>query len=277
MVRVAILDMNNNVPNLGLGNIVEIVKDFSDEVESQVFDVRHKGELPDITWDIYISSGGPGDPLDGDGDGDWDKRYYALMDELWQHNLSNPNKKYAFFICHSFQMMVHHLGVAEIVPRRSMSFGTFPVHKTEDGEKDRNFRNLPDPFYVADFRHWQVLNPNVARLEETGATILALEKIRPHVDLERAIMAIRFSDEFFGTQFHPEADPVGMLKRFRESDKYNHIISNYGEEKYRRMIDDLHHPEKMGLTHDMVLPTFLRESIQKVERLKTAEMEHFTV
>jgi GMP synthase-like glutamine amidotransferase len=275
MVRVAILDMNNNVPNLGLGNIVEIVKDFSDEVESQVFDVRHKGELPDITWDIYISSGGPGDPLEGDGD--WDKRYYALMDELWQHNLSNPNKKYAFFICHSFQMMVHHLGVAEIVPRRSMSFGTFPVHKTEDGEKDRNFRNLPDPFYVADFRHWQVLNPNVARLEETGATILALEKIRPHVDLERAIMAIRFSDEFFGTQFHPEADPVGMLKRFRESDKYNHIISNYGEEKYRRMIDDLHHPEKMGLTHDMVLPTFLRESIQKVERLKTAEMEHFTV
>jgi GMP synthase-like glutamine amidotransferase len=267
--------MNNNVPNLGLGNIVEIVKDFSDEVESQVFDVRHKGELPDITWDIYISSGGPGDPLEGDGD--WDKRYYALMDELWQHNLSNPNKKYAFFICHSFQMMVHHLGVAEIVPRRSMSFGTFPVHKTEDGEKDRNFRNLPDPFYVADFRHWQVLNPNVARLEETGATILALEKIRPHVDLERAIMAIRFSDEFFGTQFHPEADPVGMLKRFRESDKYNHIISNYGEEKYRRMIDDLHHPEKMGLTHDMVLPTFLRESIQKVERLKTAEMEHFTV
>lgn len=275
MVRVAVLDMNNNVPNLGLGNIVEIVKDFSDEVESQVFDVRHKGELPDTTWDIYISSGGPGDPLEGDGD--WDKRYYALMDDLWQHNLSNPNKKYAFFICHSFQMMVHHLGVAEIVPRRSMSFGTFPVHKTEDGEQDKFFQNLPDPFHVADFRHWQVLNPNVARLEETGATILALEKIRPHVDLERAIMAIRFSDEFFGTQFHPEADPVGMLKRFRESDKYSHVVDNYGEQKYQRMIDDLHHPEKMGLTHDIVLPTFLRDSIQKVKKLTTVEIEHFTV
>ena len=78
MVRIAILDMNNNVPNLGFGNIVEIVKDFSDEVESQVFDVRHKGELPDTTWDIYISSGGPGDPLEGAGN--WDKRYFALMD-----------------------------------------------------------------------------------------------------------------------------------------------------------------------------------------------------
>lgn len=275
MVRVAILDMNNNVPNLGLGNIVEIVKDFSDEVESQVFDVRHKGELPDTTWDIYISSGGPGDPLEGDGD--WDKRYYALMDELWLHNASNPNKKYAFFICHSFQMMVHHFGIAEIVPRRSMSFGTFPVHKTEDGERDRFFKNLPDPFYVADFRHWQILNPNVNQLEKIGGSILALEKIRPHVDLERAIMAVRFSEEFFGTQFHPEADPVGMLKRFREVDKSNHIVNQYGEEKYQRMIDDLHDPNKMGLTHDTVLPMFMSDSIKSIKKLQTEKIEHFTV
>ena len=27
------------------------------------FDVRLKNELPDISYDIYISSGGPGDPL----------------------------------------------------------------------------------------------------------------------------------------------------------------------------------------------------------------------
>jgi GMP synthase-like glutamine amidotransferase len=267
--------MNNNVPNLGLGNIVEIVKDFSDEVESQVFDVRHKGELPDTTWDIYISSGGPGDPLEGDGN--WDKRYFALMDELWLHNASNPNKKYAFFICHSFQMMVHHFGIAEIVPRRSMSFGTFPVHKTEDGENERYFQKLPDPFYVADFRHWQVLNPNANQLEKIGASILALEKIRPHVDLERAIMAVRFSEEFFGTQFHPEADPIGMLKRFRETDKSNHVVSQYGEEKYQRMIDDLHDPNKMGLTHDTVLPTFISDSISKVKKLKAEKIEHFTV
>ena len=275
MVRIAILDMNNNVPNLGLGNIVEIVKDFSDEVESQVFDVRHKGELPDTTWDIYISSGGPGDPLEGDGN--WDKRYFALMDELWLHNASNPNKKYAFFICHSFQMMVHHFGIAEIVPRRSLSFGTFPVHKTEDGENERYFQKLPDPFYVADFRHWQVLNPNANQLEKIGASILALEKIRPHVDLERAIMAVRFSEEFFGTQFHPEADPIGMLKRFRETDKSNHVVSQYGEEKYQRMIDDLHDPNKMGLTHDTVLPTFISDSISKVKKLKAEKIEHFTV
>lgn len=278
MVRVAILDLNNNVPNLGLGNIVDIVKEFSEEVEWQVFDVRHKKEIPDTSWDIYISSGGPGDPLEGDGD--WDKRYYDLIDALWHHNLSNANKKYAFFICHSFQMVVHHLKIADIVPRQSMSFGTFPVHKTAKGEKENIFQNLSDPFYVADFRHWQVLNPNVERLEETGAEIIALEKIRPHVDLERAIMAIRFSEEFFGTQFHPEANPVGMLKHFREPDKYHLVLEKFDQEKYQTMIDDIHNPQKLSLTHDEVIPSFMKDAIKKItkqKKLKTVEVEHFTV
>lgn len=272
MVRVAVLDMNNNVPNLGLGNIVEIVKEFKEAVEWEVFDVRFKNEIPDLSWDIYISSGGPGDPLEGDGI--WDVRYYDLIDKIWQHNLDgNPNKKYAFFICHSFQMIMNHFQMAEIHPRRSMSFGTFPVHKTEDGETEPYLKALPDPFHVADFRHWQVLKPNAEAFEAMGAKILVLEKIRPHVPLERAIMAVRFSKEFFGTQFHPEADPVGMLQRFREVDKELHVVETYGAEKYQRMIDDLHHPDKLGLTHDVVLPTFMKDAIRKINKAKTVEMQ----
>jgi homoserine O-succinyltransferase len=272
MVRVAVLDMNNNVPNLGLANIVEIVKDFKDEIEWQVFEVRFKNEIPDLSWDVYISSGGPGDPLEGDGI--WDVQYYNLIDKLWAHNLSGSSmKKYAFFICHSFQMITNHFRVAEIHPRRSMSFGTIPVHKTEDGEADAYLNSLPDPFHVADFRHWQVLKPNVEAINEIGAKILVLEKIRPHVQLERAIMAIRFSREFFGTQFHPEADPIGMLKRFREIDKELHIVETYGEEKYQGMIDDLHHPDKMGLTHDTVLPKFMKDAIWKINKAKAVNLQ----
>lgn len=265
MVRVAILDMNNNVTNLGLGNIVELVRDFPVEFEWQVFDVRHKCEIPDSSWDIYISSGGPGDPLEGDGV--WDVQYFDLVNKLWEHNKSdNPKKKYAFFICHSFQMIMHHFGIGEITPRRSMSFGTFPVHNTEDGNADSIFCKLPDPFYVADFRHWQVVEPNVEAIEAIGAKILALEKIRLHVGLERAMMAVRFSEEFIGTQFHPEADPVGMLKRFRETDKMNHIIDTYGQDKYDSMIFDLHNPNKLVKTHDTVIPTFLRNAIAKINK-----------
>ena len=48
------------------------------------------------------------------------------------------------------------------------------------------------------------------------AQVLSLEKIRTHVEYERAIMAVRFSDEFVGTQYHPElsaADVGGYLSR----------------------------------------------------------------
>jgi imidazoleglycerol phosphate synthase glutamine amidotransferase subunit HisH len=44
-----------------------------------------------------------------------------------------------------------------------------------------------------------------------GAKIISLEKIRDHVQYERAIMAVRFTDYFVGTQFHPEADPVSFV------------------------------------------------------------------
>ena len=55
-VKLAILDMNNDAPNQGLRCITEIVSSFSDDVEYQIFNVRAKKELPDTSFDIYISS-----------------------------------------------------------------------------------------------------------------------------------------------------------------------------------------------------------------------------
>ena len=63
-IKLAILDMNNDEPNQGLRCIIDIVKMFSKEVDFKVFDVRAKNELPDLSFDIYISSGGPGSPLE---------------------------------------------------------------------------------------------------------------------------------------------------------------------------------------------------------------------
>ena len=98
-----------------------------------------------------------------------------------------------------------------------------------------------------------------------GAKILALEKIRPHVPLERALMAIRFSDEFFGVQFHPEADPDGMLDHFLSPERRKHIVETHSQEKYLRMIEHLNDPDKIGLTHDVVLPQFLNRAIRAVQ------------
>ena len=75
-----------------------------------------------------------------------------------------------------------------------------------------------------DSREWQLVQPNRKVFKKLGAKILSLEKIRTHVELERAIMAIRFSPEMVGTQFHPEADPEGMKKHFsvEENRKQDH-------------------------------------------------------
>ena len=260
-VKVAVLDMNDGHPNLGLQSIVEVLKNFGNGLNHKVFDVRQEAALPDLSYDIYISSGGPGSPFDGDGH--WDKQYYQLVQRLWDHNRSNPHKKkYVLFICHSFQMACIHFDIAKIKRRKSISFGIFPTHKTEAGQTETVFRSLPDPFYIADFRQWQVIQPKADQLAALDAEILALEKERPHVPLERAIMAVRFSPEMLGVQFHPEANPAGMLAHFSEKKRKAQVIRNHGKEKYYQMISDMQDPEKISLTYQQVIPEFLRTACQ---------------
>jgi homoserine O-succinyltransferase/O-acetyltransferase len=40
---------------------------------------------------------------------------------------------------------------------------------------------LRDPFYSVDSRDYQVIEPDYPRIRTLGATILAIEKNRPHV------------------------------------------------------------------------------------------------
>lgn len=259
--RLAILDMYEGLPNQGMRCIKEILSQFGNEVEWEIFDVRSLAEVPDLSFDIYISTGGPGNPTDGDGI--WDVKYYEWLDAVWQWNLNPENsRKHVFLICHSFQMACLHFGVAEVSRRKSVSFGTFICHITEEGYDEPLFDGLDNPFYVADFRDYQVTKPDEARFEAMGAKIVALEKLRPHIALERALMAVRFSEEIFGVQFHPEADSEGMLKHFLDPERREKIIREHSEEKYLQMIEHLNDPGKIGLTHDIVLPLFLRRALR---------------
>lgn len=52
-------------------------------------------------WNMMytFSSGGPGNPMEGNGV--WDKAWYKLVGDLWEFNQNNKfDKKYMFFICH---------------------------------------------------------------------------------------------------------------------------------------------------------------------------------
>ncbi|MBV6427005.1 MAG: hypothetical protein KIPDCIKN_01518 [Haliscomenobacter sp.] len=259
-LKIAILDMYDNHPNEGMRCIKQLIADFfvQEKVQGRfdLFNVRAKNEFPGLDYDIYISTGGPGSPLPEGAP--WEKPYFSLIEQLFAHNRQAENKKYLFLICHSFQMVVHHLQLAEVNKRKSTSFGVMPVHRTGDGFDEAYFQGLPEPFYVVDSRDYQVVKPNMKRIQALGARVLTLEKIRPHIALERAVMAIRFSDEIFGTQFHPEADSEGMLHYFLTEEKKEIVIKNHGESKYYEMIERLDDPEKIMLTETIIIPRFLQ-------------------
>ncbi len=268
-VKIAVLDMNDNRPNEGMRCILHAIRNVQGTELAQlaftVFNVRGNNEVPGLDYDIYISSGGPGSPLASEAG--WEAPYFALIDQLFDWNRHHENKKSVFLICHSFQLVVRHLALGTLSKRRSTSFGIVPIHKTDDGCSDPLLRGLPEPFYAVDSRDYQITEPDIDRLNKMGASLLCLEKIRPHVALDRAVMAIRFSPDIVGTQFHPEADDEGMLRYFLTDEKREQITQNFGQDKYDEMMTYLQDPGKIALTESVILPGFLRQAILPQDRL----------
>jgi len=122
-------------------------------------------------------------------------------------------------------------------------------------------------FFSVDSRDWQVVQPSESTFNKMGAQLLAIEKERPHVELERCMMAIRFSPYMIGTQFHPEADPIGMKMYLLLDEKKEAIIKNHGKEKYDDMIDSLENPDRIMLTQSVILPNFLDEAINTLQEV----------
>jgi homoserine O-succinyltransferase len=172
------------------------------------------------------------------------------------------------FICHSFQMACQHFGLAEITKRNDTSFGVMKMHKTIEGQTDPLFEGLNDPFYAIDSRDYQVVQPKLSVFKKKGAKIISLEKIRDHVQYERAIMAVRFTDYFVGTQFHPEADPISFVSHLRNKEAKEKIKSMKGEKKFKIMLEDLMDDDKIYRTNETLIPNFLRTAINDLMKTK---------
>jgi GMP synthase-like glutamine amidotransferase len=265
-IKVAVLDLYEGIANQGMRCIREILDLYTEknnlEISWDVFDVRQKLETPDMSFDIFISSGGPGSPLESRYK-DWDDAYFKWLNEVerWNANPDNFSKKHVLFICHSFQLACRHYNVGLVCKRHSTAFGVFPVHMLEGGMEEPVYAGLKDPFHVVESRDYQVIQPNHQVLEEMGAQILCIEKSRPHVPYERAIMGIRFNEYMIGTQFHPEADAVGMSMYLQTEDKKKSVIEDHGFEKWESMLKHLNDPDKIMLTYANILPNFLNLAV----------------
>lgn len=158
--------------------------------------------------------------------------------------------------------MTRYFGLGDVIKRNSESFGVVPIHKTENGKHDGLIKDLPEPFYAADYREWQVVNPNHKAFEELGAQILCLENEHAHNNSENALMAVRVNDEFIGTQFHPEADASSLNYYFNKPERKEYVVSEYGEKRYLEMMGILENPAGLMLTQKTVLPNFLKHTLK---------------
>jgi homoserine O-succinyltransferase len=274
-IRVAVLDLYDGQPNEGMRCLREILKRYALanllDLEWDEFEVRQKQEIPDLSYTLYISTGGPGSPLDSE-NSEWEIKYFNWIREVLDYNkpAENLHKKHVLFICHSFQLACRYFGIAKVTKRRSSAFGVFPVHIRPGGIHEPIFAGLRDPFFAVDSRDYQVIQPDSQMLRRRGSRILAIEKERPHVPLERAVMAIRFNNYMVGTQFHPEADAAGMSMYLQRKDKKSTVIAEHGEKKWSTMIEQLNDPDKILWTHDHVIPNFLNHAIPQFQEKERA-------
>lgn len=273
-VRVAILDMYDGVANQGMRCIREILNSFADinvlDLSWDEFDVRGKCEVPDPSgYDVFISTGGPGSPLESEGT-EWENKFFQWITDVktWNDNPLNEQKKPVFFICHSFQLACRYFNVGNVCVRKSTAFGVFPVHFIGNASDEVVFNGLKDPFYAVDSRDYQVIQPDHKHLRQIGATLLCIEKERPHVPFERAIMGMRFNQYMVGTQFHPEADAIGMSMYLQKEDKKKTVIDNHGLEKWKSMIEHLEDPDKILFTYSHILPNFLHHAVFSMESVE---------
>ncbi len=270
MLKIAVLDLNEGMKNEGMRCIREILERIQStqykDLSWQEFEVRKSIQIPSLDFDVYISSGGPGSPLESI-NSDWENAYFNWLNTVnqWNNNPKKLKKKYVFLICHSFQMACRFFGIAEVIKRKSTSFGIFPIHMLKNhGSNDQIFNGLQDPFFGVDSRDYQVVQPDKKKVQDMGGEILCIEKERPHIPLERAVMAIRFNPYMVGTQFHPEADASGMSMYLMQEEKKKHVIENHGREKWESMIEHLNDPDKISLTNSLILPNFIMQSIAAI-------------
>ncbi len=276
MIKIATIDLYNNERNEGMRCIGEIVSEAQQknnglEITYEVFDTRFKEEVPSLDKDIYISSGGPGSPFEGEGT-EWEKDYFNLIQKIWDHNQNNPErKKYVFFICHSFQMMGRFFKFGTVSQRHSKSFGVMPFTLTKEGTTDNLFKELSNPFYAADIRQFQVIEPNKKVIDELGAKILSYEIVDDDDKAQPALASVRISDEIVGTQFHPEADADSMLYHFKQDERKKQVVEKYGEKRYDEMIEILQRSDTIKKTRQTVIPSFLNHAIDELNAVMSSK------
>jgi GMP synthase-like glutamine amidotransferase len=141
--------------------------------------------------DLWVSSGGPGDPADS---GTWGPAYGAWLDALMAHNQQNPSQLVrAWLICHSFQVASCYwqLGVPQARPQGLLE-GIYPQQDIEGQTIAQTWES----------RYWGIYGWQATHFAAKHLVFLSCDTpegaLSAWTSLDGAIVA---------TQYHPEVAP----------------------------------------------------------------------
>jgi homoserine O-succinyltransferase len=263
--RLCIVDMNDGHVNQAMrcyrliaSRFFQRVREANPDVPCQLVEVSPRNTEDDIPrdCDLYVSSGGPGSPYDGDGKR-WVDRYYRYLDDIVDAaEDGGPDQKALFAICYSFEMVVRHFKIAEVKPRAERKFGVMPVYMTSEGQEHPLLAPFADRLFAFEHRNWEAIDLDTRRLAALGGQLLARES-RDGVSKGRAVLGVDVTSGIEAVQFHPEADRAGVVSWVSRPDQAAAFKATYGETTYAAMLRTLDDPRRLARTFALVIPGWL--------------------
>jgi GMP synthase-like glutamine amidotransferase len=262
---VCLVDMNNGHVNQAMRCLRGIVYNFFEHVRRSnpslpcvlgEVSPRDTGNAVPRDYDLYISTGGPGSPYDGDGM-PWVTDYSEFLDVVADSAIRGGAKQRAIFaICYSFEMVVRHFRIAAVVPRTERKFGVMPVYTTPEGQAHPLLRPFGDRLFAFEHRSWEAVDLDERKLSALGGELLARES-RDGMSKGRAILGLDVTAGIEAVQFHPEADRPGVMNWVSRPEQAAAFKACYGEVTYQAMLRTLDDPRRLARTYALVIPGWM--------------------
>lgn len=264
-LRVCLIDMNQGHVNQAMrcfrglvGGFFERVQRANPNLPCDLVEVSPRDTNATVPReaDLYLGSGGPGSPYDGD-DQPWFGDFAAFVDEVVE-SASGPaaTRKALFGVCYTFELLVRHFRVATMAMRDSRKFGVMPIYTTPAGQAHPLLGAFGDRLFAFEHRNWEAIDLDEKRLEALGGAFLAQES-RDGWSKGRAILGLDLGSNVECVQFHPEADRAGVVSWVARPEQAEAFRATYGEETYQAMLRTLDDPTRLARTYAIVIPGFL--------------------
>jgi GMP synthase-like glutamine amidotransferase len=264
-LRLCIIDMNNGHVNQAMRCLRGLATNFFDRVNLHNPDLpcelvevspRDTNDPVPRDCDLYLSSGGPGSPFDGDGML-WSEDYGSFCDGVIESAARGGAEMRALFaICYSFEMVIRHFKLAHIGPRAERKFGVMPIYTTSEGQQHPLLSPFGDRLFAFEHRNWEAVDLDESRLRALGGALLARES-RDGVSKGRALLALDIAPGIETVQFHPEADRPGVMNWVARPEQAAAFKETYGEGTYQAMLRTLDDPRRLARTYALVIPGWL--------------------